>query len=195
MWPPDVLLILALPAGAMGAVLLHRALRGRTVARALGREVAGLRWQAIALAAEIARRIRADEPFDQDFFLTWRLSAPMIFPTLGADFGLLPREALGRIGFFYARLATARERLALAAAQGEFRPSVYRTLVALVTASYDIEPWVEPYLDIVTREVADRSEATALLSQLEGSLNEPFAEPYIWADACTRSDIATSADG
>lgn len=188
MSPTDALLILTLPAGALGAVLLHRVLRGRAVARALGPEVAGLRWQAIALAAEIARRIRANQPFDQDFFLTWRLSAPMIFPALGADFGLLPREALGRIGFFYGRLATARERLALAAAHCEFRPSVYRVLTALITASYDIEPWVEPYLDIVTRGVPDRSEVTALLSELERSMSEPFAEPYVWADVCTRSD-------
>lgn len=187
-----LLLIVAILVSAPGAVLIHRALRRRTVARALGCEVAGLRWQAIALAAEITRRVRAKEAFDLDFFLTWRLTAPMIFPALGADFGLLPGGALGRVGYFYAQLATARERLALAAAQGGFHPSPYRILAALVRASYEIEPWVEPYLDITTREIPDRSDVSALLDELESALTEPLALAYIWADACSRDGQPTA---
>ena len=191
MSPTEYLLIVAaLTVAGLGAMLIHRSLRRRAVARALGREVAGLRWQAIALAAEITRRLRAGEAFDPDFFLTWRLSAPMVFPALGADFGLLPGGALDRVGFFHAQLATARERLAIAAAQGEFRPSAYRILTALVRASYDIEPWVEPYLDIVTREIPDRSDMSALLSELEDLRNEPLALAYIWADACAHHDAS-----
>jgi hypothetical protein len=192
MGPAVLLLFVAMLAAAPCAVLAHSALRQRTVTRALGREVAGLRWQAIALAAEIARRVRAKEAFDPDFFLTWRLSAPMIFPALGADFGLLPGGALDRVGYFYAQLANARERLALAAAQGAFHPSPYRILTALVRASYDIEPWVEPYLDIVTREIPDRSDVSALLDELESAQTEPIALAYIWADACSREGQSTA---
>lgn len=192
MGPAVFLLIVAILASAPGAVLVHRALRQRTVARALGREVAGLRWQAIALAVEITRRVRTKQAFDPDFFLTWRLSAPMIFPALGADFGLLPDGALDRVGYFYAQLANARERLALAATHGAFRPSPYRILSALVRASYDIEPWVGPYLDVVTREIPDRSEVSALLDELESAQNEPIALTYIWADTCSREGPSTT---
>ena len=180
----ELLLIAALPLAACAAVLLQHSLRRRAVVRALGREVAGLRWQAIALAAEITRRLRAREPFDRDFFLTWRLSAPLIFPALGADVGLLPGDGLDRVGYFHAQLATARERLAQAAVDGAFHPSAYRILSALTRASYDIEPWVEPHLDIVTRDAPDRADACALLGEFEDQQKEPLAMAYIWADAC-----------
>lgn len=169
---------------AAAAVLLwgqHRQ-RARAAVRALAPEVAAMRWQAAALAAEITRRYRAGTPFDAEFFQVWRLSPPLVFPALGADLGYLSREAVGRIGYFHAQLAAARERLALAEGDEGFRPSPYRMLSLLVRAFNEVTPWVEPHLDISTRNPADLSDANALLGELEALEREPVSMAYHWTD-------------
>ncbi len=176
--------LFGLAAIALCVILGLRRMAARAVARALAPEVAAMRWQAAALAAEIARRHRANEAFDRDFFRTWRLSEPQVFPAIGASFGLLPGPAIDRIGYFHAQLGAARERLAMAASDGGFEPSPYRTLSALVRAFNHVQPWVEPYLDLVTGHPPDMADANALLGELEDARAEPIAVAYLWADGC-----------
>src|SRR5690606_20308328 len=143
---PLLLFTLFLVAAGFSVLCSQRYLAARAVLRALGPEVAAMRWQAAALAAEITRRHRAGEAFDADFFRTWRLSEPQVFPAVGGDLGLLSYDAIDRIGYFHAQLAAGRERLALAAAEGGFQPSPYRMLSVLVRAFNHVDPWVKPYL-------------------------------------------------
>lgn len=186
MLPHGILLIAGAGVLAVAWVTIERSLRRNSVERAIAAELLGLRWQAIAMAAEIARRVRVGEAFDGTFFHCWRLSEPQMFPALGAEFGLLPRETVGRIGYFHAQLATARERWRLAADEGEFRPSVYRILSALLRACGEIEPWAKPRLDIVTGTTPDLRDANLLLSALETAGTEPLAVAYLWTDGCIR---------
>lgn len=182
------LLIASVAALALAVVVGNHLLRRRVVRRAIATELVGLRWQAAAMAAEITRRIRADEAFDNEFFHRWRLSEPQVFPALGADFGLLAREGIARVGYFHAQLATARERWRLAADEGGFRPSAYRILSALVRACNDIEPWAKPHLDIVTGTTPDMTDANKLLGEFEAAGAEPLAVAYLWADGCVRME-------
>lgn len=182
-----LILVLGFSATALAAVFLHRYLVARDVARAVGFEIASMRWQAAAMAAEIARRYRAGEAFDTEFFRVWRLSAPQVFPAVGGQLGLL-WGGIDRIGYFHAQLAAARERLALAEVDGGFRPSPYRILSALVRAWGDVTPWVEPYLGVMTRDTPDLSDASRLLDELETAAREPIALAYVWADSCAHWD-------
>jgi len=180
--------LLGLAVIAGGVVVAQRRLAVRAVSRALWPEVAAMRWQAAAMAAEITRRHRAREAFDADFFRTWRLSEPQLFPAVGAHFGLLSHDAIDRVGFFHAQLAAARERVSLAAAEGSFQPTPYRVLSALVRAFNHVQPWVEPHLDIATAMTPDLADASALLEELENAGHEPIAVAHIWADSCARPD-------
>lgn len=171
-------------------------LRRRAVERSISTELLGLRWQAAAMAVEITRRLRAGETFDSEFFYCWRLSEPQIFPALGADFGLLSREARGRIGYFHAQLANARERLRLATSDREFRPSAYRILTALARAFNEVEPWARPRLDIVTGNTPDMADAYRILGEFEATRMEPVPIAYLWADGCVRvEDLVDDGEG
>lgn len=181
---PTVTICFFVMLAAAGLVMAQERLAVRAVARVLRPEVAALRCQAAHMTAEITRRYRAGEAFDADFFRTWRLSEPQIFPAVGADFGRLPREAVGRVGYFHAQLAAARERLAAAAVAGEFQPSPYRILSCLVRAHNDVQPWIGPHIDRVTQWTPDLADANALLGELEDSGLEPMVLTYVAAETC-----------
>lgn len=182
--------VLVLLTGTLGiawvAVLLWERRRRRAVERALYNEVISLRWQAAALAEEIARRHIADEPFDSSFFDLWPLSGPLIYPSTGAAaLGLLSREGLGCVGLFYGQLADARARLANARKVGSFEPSPYRVLSGLMRAHYGVDPWVRAlrtHLGTIPGAEPDITAANKLMGELEESLAEPVAVPYCWVE-------------
>jgi len=166
------------------SILAWRLRAQRALARAVGAEIAHMRWQAAAMAAEITRRHRAGEAYDRTFLRVWRLSAPLIFPAIGGDLGLLTPDAMDRIGYFHAQLAAARERLACAATDMGFEPSPYRILSALVRACNHVTPWIGPHLCVATRDLPDLTDANMLLGEFEDAAAEPFAAVYIWPDSC-----------
>ena len=186
--------VLLLPFGLLAAVLfadlLRRGHERRAVERGLFGEVVALRWQAAAVAAEIARRHEACEPFDERFFALWPLSEPLVYPGTGAAaLGRLSREAVGRIGYFHAQLAGARARFPDARAAGEFVPTPYRVLSGLVRAYYDVDPWVRslrPRLGAAVDEEPDITAANDLLGRFEEALEEPLAVAYCWVDCAYR---------
>ena len=144
----------------------------RALERALFAEIVPLRAQAASMAAEIARRHQAGEPFDAAFFSLWRLSAPLIYPAAGASLGLLRGEGLDRVGFFHARLADARARLAEAQTAGRFEPSPYRMLYCLVAAINHVGRWtdaMEKRYGHIPCDMPDLAAANALVESLETS--------------------------
>ena len=186
-------LILAVAIFATGfGVLLWRGLdEARTVERALVHEVAAMRCQAAAMAAEIARRYKAGEAYDEDFFAIWRLSAPLIYPAAGAAIGRLPGGALDRVGYFHAQLADARARLADARDWGDFAPSPYRMLSGLIRACNHVEPWLrklQPQPSPLSWQYPDTTEADRLLEAMEQAAQEPIAVAYCWVDCSLPPD-------
>jgi len=174
--------------GVAGVAMANRWLDAQAVRRAVAFEVAEMRWQAAAMAAEIARRYRAGEPLDAGFFRAWRLSAPHIYPSIGAGIARLSPAGLQRVGYFHAQLAAARERVAIAEREGGFHPSPYRVLSCLVRAVNEVQPWVQPHLGVSTGSPPDMADANALLGELEARGDEPIAMAYIWADSCALPD-------
>jgi hypothetical protein len=183
-----LLLIFSLVAIALGVVVIRRLMAAAAVTRTLAPEVVSLRWQAAAMAAEITHRHRTGQAFDVDFFRAWRLSEPQLFPAVGADIGLLSNDAINRLGHFHGQLAAARERLALAASEGGFRPTPYRMLSALLGAASGVRPWLKPHMDILAHTTPDLTDAAALLEELEDPKRGPIAVAYLWHDTCVRPD-------
>src|SRR5688572_20495626 len=90
-------LALTIVATGVGLAQWRKRDERRALEKALLPEVSGLRWQAAAMAAEIARRHKAGEGFDDAFFNLWRLSAPLVYPAAGAALGRLDGDALDRV--------------------------------------------------------------------------------------------------
>lgn len=190
-WLGLAFLTLAMIATAIAIELWRRRHGARRVERALLYEVQGLHMQAGAMAVEIARRYRAGEAFDADFFSLWRLSAPLVYPAVGAELGRLSREAIDRVGYFHAQLADARGRLAEARAGGGFAPSPYRMLTSLVRAYYHVQPWhpsLQPGRNPVMAYVPDLADACSLLAEFERADVEPLPVAYGWADCAAFPD-------
>ena len=181
-----LLVILAVIATGAGVGLWSRRIQRKAIQRVLRPEIAGMRLQARALAAELARRHRAGMPLDADFFWEWRLSAPLIYPAVGPGLGLLSAEAVERIGFFHAQLAAARDRLAEVQAAGGVMPSPYRLLSNLLRACKEVEPWLRasehPAVGAIHVD-PETSAASALMAEFEQRA-ELLAEPWCWADVC-----------
>lgn len=190
---PSILLLgISIVAFTIGLTLWREHRERALVELALFPEVVALRRQAAALAAEIARRHEAREPFDTRFFALWHLSAPMIYPATGAA-GLrcLSRESLGRVGHFHAQLADARARLARAQTKSGFEPSPYRMLSTLIWAVNNVEPWLHARrlrLGLGPQEDEDLSFACSLLASFESTAEEPLAVPYCWVDCAEDRD-------
>ncbi|PQA88281.1 hypothetical protein [Hyphococcus luteus] len=179
------LLILTIIGTVAGVEGWRRRRETRALERALFAEIAPMRAQAAAMAAEIARRHQAGEPFDAAFFSLWRLSAPLIYPAAGASLGLLQGEGLDRVGFFHARLADARARLAEAQTAGRFEPSPYRMLYCLVAAINHVGRWtdaMEKRYGCIPCDMPDLAAANALVGTFERSGSEPIMIAYNWAD-------------
>ena len=181
-----LILAFAIAATALGALLWRKRHETRVVERALLDEVDALRWQAAAMAAEITRRHRAGEGFDPAFFSLWRLSAPLVYPAIGAALGRLPGDGVDRVGYFHAQLADARARLAEARAAGGFEPTPYRMLSALVRAYNQVEPWLRAFRPRPAFLIPEpgMGDANELLEAFEDAAEEPRAIPYCWVD-CT----------
>ena len=177
-------LALTIVATSVGLALWRKRDEARAVEKALQLEASGLRWQAAAMAAEIARRHKSGEGFDDAFFSLWRLSTPLVYPALGAALGRLDGDAIDRIGSFHAQLADARARLAEARAAGGFEPTPYRMLSCLVRAFYHIEPWfgTQRHRPLMFAREPEIGEASALLDGFERAGDEPVAVAYCWAD-------------
>ena len=188
---PYLTLALAIVATGFGILLWRWFDEARAVERALVHEVAAMRCQAASMAAEIARRYKAAEPFDEDFFALWRLSAPLVYPAAGAAIGRLPREALDRVGYFHAQIADARARLADARESGDFTPSPYRMLSCLLRACNHVEPWLrklQPQPNPLSWQFPDTTEADRLLEAMEQAAQEPIAVAYCWVDCALPPD-------
>lgn len=180
-----LLLAFAVFAARAGADLLSEARQRRGVERVLYAEIVALRRQAAALAAEITRRYRTEEPFDARFFALWPLSDPLIYPATGASpLGRLRRGEFARIGYFHAQLADARARLARGRAAGGFEPTPYRILSCLVRSINDIEPWLRARrpTDGSEEDYPDLTDANNLVGHFEDLGQEPIAVAYCWAD-------------
>src|SRR5690606_29139868 len=85
---PLLLFTLFLVAAGFSVLCSQRYLAARAVLRALGPEVAALRRQAGALAAEVTRRHRAGPALDADFVRTLLLSEPLALPGVGGHLGV-----------------------------------------------------------------------------------------------------------
>ncbi len=191
-WVDPVSVVTGMLLLALALVLVGLGLgawRARREARALELtlfwEVRDLRRQAADLATEIARRHRAGEQLDERFFGVWRLSAPLIYPSIGAALTQLPGASIGYLGYFHGQLADARARLAEARESGRFEPTSYRILSNLVRSSNHVQPWCErqqrrlgPRID----DDRDLSDANALLGEFENAALEPIAVAYCWVD-------------
>ena len=166
--------------------MMFRLLNGRSVERALFNEVTALRWQACAVAAEIARRHEAGEPFDRPFFTLWPLSEPTVYAATGArSFGLLSGAARTRLHYFHGQLAAARTRMRRAEAAGGFEPSPYRVLSNLVRSKYELDPWIlalRPRLGGMLEDEPDIRAANNLVAKFENAGSEPIAVAYCPAD-------------
>lgn len=160
--------------------------RHHSIESLLVEEICGLQMQATALALEIARRVNAKEDFDARFFQTYRLSEPLVYPSLGAELRWLRRRSFARIGFFYAKLADARERLKEARKVGNVEPSPYRLLACLVTAVNTMDPWINDLkyrpIYMPDRDNAAWIDANALCGEYERSNKEPILNAYCWTD-------------
>lgn len=167
------------------AIMWRRKRDVRRLERALFYEVRAMRCQAASMALEIARRHRAGEPFDANFFGLWRLSAPMIYPSVGFMLSRLPGSVIDTVGYFHAQLSDARARLAEARDVGRFEPTPYRMLSSLVRACYHAQPWCEalefPGSPLVY-DCPDLLEASSLLGEFERAGHEPVAVAYCWVD-------------
>lgn len=187
----QLLLILAAICGTgAGVALWWRRSEIRALERALYPEIISMRFQARALATEIARQHAAGPPLDAAFFWQWRLSAPLVYPAAAQRLGLLPGDAPDRIGHFHAQLAEARARLAEVRSAGML-PAPYRLLSNLMRASNHVEPWVrarQPRFGAMPGDHPDMAEAHALLDTLEDGVSEPVAHPWFWADCCARDE-------
>lgn len=181
-----LILAAAILASGFVPVLLQRRWRGQALERALYPEVVGLRFQALAAAAEIARRHRSGEPLDEAFFQGWRLSTPLVYPAVGGELGFLSADVCDRIGHFHAQLADARARLAEIRA-GRAAASPYRVLSNLLRASNHVETWVralEPRRGPLLGGWPDAVVAHRLLEALEeeGAEQPLIVQPYVWPD-------------
>jgi hypothetical protein len=184
--PYDALVALAVVALALaaGARVWRSRREDRATDFALRTEARSMRWQAAAMAAELARRHRAGEGLDPEFFAQWRLSAPTVYPVTSA-LGAIGREGIDRLGYFHAQLADARVRLAEARAAGRIEPTPYRMLSHLVRAVNHVAPWLDRGRSWEPYPLPDLADANRLLGEFEGGA-EPIALAYLWADCAAR---------
>lgn len=193
------LLILVVAIGAAFLLLYwHRRQQIVALENALYPEVESMRFQAAVFANELARRHDRAGSLDLAFLHGWRLSAPSIYPAAGAQLGLLPADALDRIGYFHAQLAEARARIADAKAFGVETLSSYRLLSNVLRAYNHVEPWTSSKarrLGTLPGGKAEVGAAARLLEQFEAAAQEPLASPYCWADVCEQGEAVAEPSG
>lgn len=174
--------------GILLIVSLSRHARVRQIENALYPEIVFMQFQAAALANEIARRRRSGLSWGTDLFRDWRLTAPLIYPALGADLGLLSRDAIDRLGYFHSQLQEARTRVAEAKSEELGEASPYRLLANLIRACNHVQPWItglEPRLGKLIDCEPDLSQANELLTELELSSDHALTTvPYAWMETC-----------
>ena len=171
----------------VAAQMLLRRKDEKAMERLLYKEALALRWQACAVAAEVARRHVAASGFDDAFFAQHLLSPPLLYGATGAlVLGRLPRQVLARLHYFHGQLAAARSRLERAGRNGTFDPSPYRLLSNLVRAHYELEPWVaklQPRFGGPLEPEPDISLANRLVGAFVEESHESLAVAYCPADS------------
>lgn len=159
-------------------------------------EAIALRWQASAVAAEIARRHNAAEPFNAEFFDLWPLSKPLVYCGTGAEsLGYLSRADRARVTFFHAQLEGARQRWTSARNVGAFEPSPYRVLSGIVRAYYEIDPWIlrlKPILGEFPEQEPALDGANDLVAKFETTATEPHVAAYCAVDCAFPADDTIS---